>query len=377
MRRRAIILLGGAVFTLALGVNMHVSMNVNFLHDLLSASSWQQGYLEAIRETCGILSFFAVVLLTGRSEPRVAAVMLLLVGCGLAAYSRVTAIPQLILCSLVWSFGFHIWAPLSGSMQLGLAQKGREGRTLGVLGSVGSAGVLLALGGVYVLKVHAGFGMRQIFLVGGALTALGALPLLAMPEIRAGTFAPMPLRRALEPGYRLYCGLELLDGCRKQIFILFAVLTLVQEYGVKVENIAALMFVNQMLCLAAAPAAGWLVDRIGERPVLTIYFSVLVVVFLLYATVRSIHVLYGVFIVDSVIWTLKVAVPTYANRIVRGRERSQLLALGTTANHVGAVILPFVGGALYATWGYRFPFYCGAAIALVSLMVSQCVPARD
>jgi hypothetical protein len=375
-RSRAIVLLCTAIFGIAMGVNMHVSMNVNFLHDILKASSLQQGVLEAIRESMGILSFFMVTLLVGRSEPRIAAFMLVITGAGLAAYNLIGSIPQLVMCSLLWSFGFHIWGPLSGSMQLTLARKGAEGRTLGLIGAVGSAGVLLALGGVYLLKVYAGFGMREMFLIGGTITALVAIPLLAMPEIRAGGVARMPFSRAFEPRYRLYCSLELLDGMRKQIFILFAVLALVTEYGVQVQTIAALMFVNQVLCLAASPAAGWLVDRIGERRVLTAYFGILAVIYLLYAGIRNLHVLYAVFILDNLVWTMRIGITTYANKIVPARERSQLLALGITFNHVGAVTFPIIGGILYAAWGYRFPFFVGSAIAVVSLLVARRVPAH-
>src|ERR1051325_5483055 len=182
---RTFLLLSAAVFSLALGVNMHVAMNVNFIHELLHGTSWEQGYLEAIRETQGIMSFFIVTLLVGRSEPRVAAVMLVLVGAGLAAYSHVATIPQLIMASLVWPFGFHVWVPISGSLQLALAKRGHQGRMLGSFGTVGAAGVLAGLWCVWLLKRYAGFGMRDLFALGGTLTALGALPLLALPDFRA------------------------------------------------------------------------------------------------------------------------------------------------------------------------------------------------
>jgi len=376
-RARGLVLIGAAVLAMGLGVNMHSAMNVNYLHEILSADSWQQGYLESIRETCGIVSFIVIAFLAARSEPAAAAVMVLLVGGGLAAYSTLTTIPQLIAFSLVWSFGFHMWVPLSGSMQLALARKGHEGRTLGVLRSVGAAGVLLSLGGVFALRVWAGLGMREIFLIGGALTALGAVPLLLMPAIRAGQPTRMPLRRLASKGFRLYCGLEFLDGMRKQIFLLFAVLALVREHGVKVETIVALMFVNQAMCLVLAPLAGHLVDRFGERPVLTGYFAGIGAIFVLYATMTNLYALYAIYVVDNAMFVLKVAVTTYANRIAAKGERTQLLAMGVTMNHVGAVTLPLIGGALYATLGYRFPFYCGAAIAFVSVAVAQFVPSRE
>jgi len=376
-RRRAVILLSAAVFLLALGVNMHMTMNVNYLNDLLKASSWQQGYLEAIRETCGILSFFIIAFLAGRSEPRIASAMVLMVGAGLMGYRWLTGVEQVILFSLVWSFGFHIWAPLSGSMQLALSRKGREGQTLGTFGSTAAVGVLLSLGGVFLLTRYAGFGMRNMFLLGGSLTALASIPLFLMPDIRARTAARLPLSRAFGPRYRLYLMLEFLDGMRKQIFILFAILALVKERGVGIETISGIFLINQVINFFCAPLAGRLVDRVGERPVLSAYFGGLIAINLLYASLTHVNALFFVLLADNAIWMLRVAVPTYANRIVAPGERTQLLAMGMTANHVGAVILPLLGGAVYTALGYQFTFYCGAAIALMSLCLVRLVPARN
>ncbi len=375
-RRRGIALLAGAVFALGLGVNVHMAMNVNYLHELLSASSWQQGYLESIRETCGILSFFVIALLAGRSEPKTAAIMLVTMGFGFAAYCYLHTIPQVIVFSLIASFGLHMWMPLSRSMQLALARKGHEGRTMGAIGSVGALGVLLALGGVYVLKVYAGFGMRDLFLLGGVLTVLGALPLIFMPDIRAKRTERMPIGRVLTKGYRLFCGLELLDGMRKQVFLLFALLALVREHGVQVQTVALLMFITQAICLGLAPAAGLLIDRVGERLVLTGYFAIIACIFVLYAIVSDVRALYVIYVIDNAMFVFKVALPAYANRIAPRNERTQLLAMGVTMNHIGAVTLPLLGGWLYSEWGYRFPFYCGAAVAVISVVVAQFLPKR-
>ena len=375
--KRSIYLLAGAILTMGVGIQMHAAMNVNFIDELLHGSSWQQGYLEALRETCGILSFFAVALLAGRSEPRIAVAMLLITGAGISAYSRLGTIPQLVFFSMLWSFGFHVWGPLSSSMALHLSKKGKEGQTMGTLGAIGSAGVFVSLGAVWLLRVYAGFGMRELFLIAGVVTALGAIPLMFMPVIRAEKPEVFPAFKLLAPRYRLYLGLELLDGMRKQIFILFAILALVREHGIKIETIAMLMLVNQVINLVVSPAAGGLVDRIGERRVLSLYFSGLIVVFIMYTLFRNIHALYAVYIIDSMMWSLSVAKATYANRIVEKGERTRLLAMGITMNHVGAVTLPLVGGALYSSFGYRFPFYCGAGIALLSLVIAQRVPERS
>jgi predicted MFS family arabinose efflux permease len=164
---------------------------------------------------------------------------------------------------------------------------------------------------------------------------------------------------------------------RKQIFILFAILALVKERGVGVETISLLFLINQVINFFCAPLAGKLVDRVGERPVLTAYFGGLIAINLLYASLTHVNALFCVLLADNAIWMLRVAVPTYANRIVLPGERTQLLAMGMTANHVGAVTLPLLGGAVYTAMGYQFTFYCGAAIALMSLCLVRLLPARN
>ena len=88
------------------------------------------------------------------------------------------------------------------------------------------------------------------------------------------------------------------------------------------------------------------------------------------------HALYVIYVIDNALFVLKVALPIYANRIAPKSERTQLLAMGVTIKHVGAVILPLAGGALYATVGYRFPFYCGAGIAVLSMIIAQAIRSR-
>ncbi|MBN1807689.1 MAG: MFS transporter [Planctomycetes bacterium] len=367
---RGLVMLAAAIFVLNLGTFFHMTANVPFLHNVIHANEWQQGWLESVRESCGILSFFVIALFIGFSEPRLSTFMLLMAGGGLAAYFVADSIWQVMVFSLVWSFGLHMWMPLVSSMQLGLAVPGREGRTLGILRSVGAVGVLAGLGAVWLLRVLFDINLSTLFLLAGTLVAIGALPVFFVPDIRLKSATRMKFHRVFSKRYRVYCGIELLDGMRKQIFMLFAVLVFVREYGKNAETIAALMFASQFICTVLAPLAGRFVDRFGERPILTAYFSSVAAFFILFTLLRDIRALYAVYVIDNSMVALRVAVPTYANRIALPGERTQLLAMGVTMNHVGAVTLPLVGGFLYAKWGYRFPFYCGALAAAASVVLT-------
>ncbi len=383
-RTRGLVLLGICFFSMNLGLMLHMAANVPFF-DSLEANAWQQGYLEAVRESCGILSFFIIAILVGRSEPKAASLMMGLAGGGLACYyfigggviSLISPIHQALGLSLVWSFGLHMWMPLTNSLSLALARPGREGRTLGMLRAVGTTGMMVSFAGVLILIRHAHFELPSLFLIGGIIAVAGAVPTFFIPDIRLANLKRMPLVRALRPRYRLFCAIELLDGMRKQVFLLFAVVYLVKDRGIGADMVAQLLLISYGIMLLAQPLAGWLVDRLGERKVLSFYFPSLAVIFILYATVRNLQALYVIYIIDNVLFSFRVAVSTYANRIAAEGERTQLLAMGVTMNHIGAVTLPLVGGVLYQTVGYRYPFYCGAVVAVVSCVVVQFIAPRQ
>jgi len=59
---------------------------------------------------------------------------------------------------------------------------------------------------------------------------------------------------------------------------------------------------------------------------------------------------------------------TYLNGIVRPGDMTPTLTMGTTMNHVAAVVVPVTGGVLWKVMGdFRIPFWIGIGLLLVSL----------
>ena len=52
------------------------------------------------------------------------------------------------------------------------------------------------------------------------------------------------------------------------------------------------------------------------------------------------------------------------------RDIAPSMAVGFTINHIAAVVLPVVGGALWMV-DYRIPFIAGACLAMVALVAVQ------
>ena len=365
-----------SILCLNFGLAGHMSMNANFLQELIHVTPWQMGYLEAIREACGIVSFALIGVLAGMAEQSLAAALLLLVGVGLTGYVAADSVKDVIAFSVIWSLGFHLWIPLSTNMTLTFARSGHAAERLGQMRAAGAVGSLLGLGGIVVLASGrlpsiGAVGMRHLFVLCGCVVLLAAIASSRITGLKRPTIVkPWAFKRR----YALYYLLTFLEGWRKQIFLSFATFALVREYGAPVHHIATLMFINLGINLVLAPAVGRLIDRVGERAVLSIYYLMLAMVFVLYASIPYRTWLYALYVLDNVLFVLALALPSYLNRVAEPDDRRQCLAMGVTMNHIAAVLMPLVGGMLWQRYGYQIPFYCGAAVALLSLMVCRKVP---
>jgi MFS family permease len=371
-RRRSLIFLGAAVACVGVAMSFQMGLNTNFLVEEIGVSGFQQGLLESVRESCGVIAFGVLAILAGFAEPLVGAAMLLLLAAGLAAYAGVHSYWMVIVLSLVWSQGLHVWMPLPNSMTLALAEPGRTGHRLGQVGAAGSAGWGLGLGAALLLGVL-GVSMRPMYLVAGGAGALGALACLG---IYRKVKTPGP-RFVFRRRYGLYYLLCFLEGWRKQIFICFSGFLLVKIHHTRLPVMLGLFAVVQVIGFFASPRVGRLIDRVGERRVLVVYFASLIGVFLGYALVGNLYVLYALFVADGVVWTLAMAMTTYVNRIAPPSEHTPTLSMGVAMNHVAAVTMPLVGGALWQYAGYRWTFALGALAVALSIVAALRVPKHE
>jgi MFS family permease len=369
LHRRSLLFLGLAVAGASFAMAIQMGLNTNFLVEEIGVNAEQQGRLEACRETCGITAFLVLAALAGFAEPLVGAAMLVLLALGLAAYSLVHEFTWVIVLSLVWSQGLHVWMPLPNSMTLALAEPGRAGHRLGQIAAAGSAGFGLGLAASFILSL-VGVGMRPMYIVAGGAAVCGAAACLG---IYRKVKTPGP-RLVFKRKYGLYYLLSFLEGWRKQIFLCFAPFLLVKVYETDLRHMLVLWGIIQVIGYFASPRVGRLIDRVGERRVLLTYYASLIAVFIGYAFIPNKYVLYGLFVADSVLFMAAMALTTYVNRIAPKTEHTQTLSMGIAMNHVGAVSMPFVGGLLWTYFGQQWTFMIGALAVILSLLVTLRVP---
>ncbi len=361
-------LLATAVFSVGVFFGVQLTLFNNFIVERLGIEAQELGYVEALREVPGFLNAFFVALIIRLAPPLVGGISLAIMGLGLMAYVGVGSVTALAIYSVVWSIGFHCWIPIEQSLALSLSPDDNKGRWLGQLRSVHSIGMLLAIGACIVLMPYLRY--DGLFIAAGAVTVLGSVALLG---VRRYTRVAGEKSFVLHRRYSLYYLLNFLQGCRKQMFITFAIFALVKVHGMPVETTMMLVLINQSLITLTGPSLGRMIDRYGERLMLSLSYIGLVFVFLGYAIIDHRPTLYVLYCVDNLIFFGGIALTTYIHKIAPAEDLKPTISMGITMNHVASVVAPVAGGIAWHLFGYQVIFLSGAFLAFISLLCSQWV----
>ncbi len=359
-------LLEAAVFLFGFGFAVYGAVFLNYITHHLGVTPLKMGVLESSREVPGLLSVGIAAAVASFAESRIAAVCLILSALGVAATGFVHDYAELVAVTVFWSVFMHQWFTSSSAIPLALAAGQQGGRHLGRLGGIGAGATITAFLLVRLLSGHIPY--PAYFVTAAGFILAGGLCLLPMSPHSATQNRRRWLWRR---EYGLFYGLTFLEGCRRQIFSTFAIFALVQQYRTPLPQIAVLMLVNAVATFLVAGPAGRMIDRIGERRSMTIYYVAIALAFLGYALTNHVGPLKILYVIDNILFSLGVSITTYLNRIVRPGELMPSLAMGQTMNHIAAVAIPVAGGLLWTRFGYHAPFWAGVAAALVSLALTQ------
>jgi predicted MFS family arabinose efflux permease len=105
---------------------------------------------------------------------------------------------------------------------------------------------------------------------------------------------------------------------------------------------------------------------------LSIAFGALGFVFLGYAFVTYLPMLFVLFVMDNILFGFNLALTTYFQKIaITQEEITSNLAVQLSINHIAAIVMPVIGGTAWELFGSQAPFLVGVGIALVSLILVQ------
>ncbi len=368
-RRRGLFFVALAAAFVGVALTLQITLNSNFLVGEIGISGFQAGLLEGVRESCGIAALGIFVLIAGLTEPVIASLFLILIAVGMGSYSMAPTYRVVMLLSVTWSLGFHVWQPLPNAMTLALAEPGRAGARLGQVGAAGALGSAAGLAIAFVLTLL-GVKIRPLYIIAGAAALLAAAACLGIPRRIKASGPSFVIRKR----YARYYVLNFLEGWRKQISIAFGGFLLVKIYNAGLLDVIVLAAMIQTIGYFTSARVGKLIDRVGERKVLVFYYALVTVLFVGYAFLRGRYVLYAVYVLDNATFVFNTGLTTYVNKIAPRSEHRPTLSMGVAANHVASVAMPFLGGILWTILGYQWAFLIGIPAAAASIAIVLKMP---
>ena len=351
----------------AMGLQAWQTLFNNFAVEVAGLTGKHIGMIQSVREIPGFLALLAVFVIMFIREYRLSALSILFLGIGVAATGLLPSYAGLLLTTLLMSFGFHYYETTNMSLTLQYFDQKSSPWVFGKQRSFAAAtnvtvGILIYFGAIWL-------DFAQMYLVVGGLITLAAIwGLFQDPADK--TLVPQHRKMILRKNYALFYFLTFMAGARRQIFMAFAVLLMVEKFDYSVREITILFVINNSINYFLSPQIGKSIIRYGERKVLTVEYLSLIFVFLAYATTGSRLLVAFLYILDHIFFNFAIAIRTYFQKVGDSRDIAPSMAVGFTINHIAAVFLPALGGLLWMI-DYRIPFVGGAMMALVSLIAVQ------
>ena len=350
------------------GLQTWTTLFNNFAVDVAGLQGNHVGMIQSIREIPGFLALLAVYVMLVIREHRLSAISILILGAGLAATGFFPTFAGIAITTLISSFGFHYYETTNMSLTLQYFKKDESPWVFGKLTSLAAA---TSIGiGLLIWGMTSFLDFTQVYLVVGILIAIAGLWALLTRDPSNVNIIPQRKQMVLRKKYWLFYFLTFMAGARRQIFIAFSVLLLVQKFQYTVQEVTILFIINNTINYFLSPLVGKSIIRFGERKVLSLEYLSVIFLFTAYATTDSKLLVAFIYILDQIFFTFAIAIRTYFQKVGDPQDIAPSMAMGFTINHLAAVFLPAIGGMLWVI-DYRIPFFAGAAMGVVSLLAVQ------
>lgn len=355
------------------GLQGYTIMFNNFAAEMVHLDGSQVGIVQSVREIPGLLTLLLVFVLLFMREHKLAALSVVLLGFGTAITALIPSYGWLIFTTVVMSFGFHYYESTNQSLTLQYFSTAVSPLIFGRLRALAAVSSVAA--GLIVYGLSAVADYRQMYLVIGSLVFIAGLWGLFKNPTHAGVI-PQRKKMFIRRKYSLFYILTFLSGARRQIFVVFSILLLVQVFHFSVRDMTLLFIVNNIVAYILNSMIGKAINRFGERFISSIEYGGVIVVFLVYAYSSSKNLVMLMYIFDNILYNLDVSIRTYFQKVADPADIASSMSVGFTINHIAAVFLPALGGYFWMI-DYRIPFVAGSALGVVSLVAAQWMRVPD
>ncbi|ADL52623.1 MFS transporter [Clostridium cellulovorans] len=367
-------LIVGLCTGIAGGINSTVFNN--FLSDVYNLSASGRGIVEFPRELPGVLIVIVLGILSFLGDIRIAVIGMVCASLGmmgLGIFSPTFA--SMLVWMMVLSLGTHIFMPLSAGIGMNLSQKENYGARLGKFSAYNLVATIIGYGIVWFGFKYLGLTYKTAFLIASFfyLVAAGILTMMKDKKPKG-----KKVRFVFRKKYTLYYILSIVNGARKQIFLTFAPWVLINVYNLDPPTFAILGLIISLVSILTRTIVGNAIDIKGERFVLSLEAIVLIIICLGYSFAADIFpvtiaviIIAACYIIDNSLSVVEMARSTYIKKIaVSPEDVTPTLSAGTSFDHIIAMSIPFFGGLLWASMGYKYVFLVAAFIAVLNLILS-------
>jgi hypothetical protein len=344
----------------------------NFSKEAAEFTGKEIGILQSLREVPGFLAFTAVWVLLFIREQRFAMMSLLTLSVGVLLTGYFPSVVGLYVTTVIMSVGFHYFETIHQSLILQWVDKKDTAHFMGKSLAVRAGASILVFGSMWLMLEHFAVDYSTIYTLFGGLGMITILAIwVSFPRFPSKVEQHKHL--VLRKSYWLFYLLTFLSGARRQIFVVFAGFLLVEKFNYSAASIALLFLANYVFNLFFAAKIGKLIGVIGERRALTIEYIGLIIIFSAYALVEDATIAGALYILDHFFFAFAIAIKTYFQKIARPADIASTAGVSFTINHIAAVVLPALLGLVWL-YSHSLVFFLGAALAVLSLLLSQLIP---
>ncbi|MBN3492530.1 MFS transporter [Vibrio neptunius] len=346
----------------------------NFVIEKANFDGADIGLLQSVREIPGFLAFTAVFVLMFIREQKFMLLALGALTLGTAITGFFPSLFGLLLTTLLMSTGFHYFETLKQSLSLQWLSKDEAPEMLGKFISVGALASLITYGALWVCLEMLNMDFQWVYLTFGGIGFLLVIWMaFAFPQFQ--TQVQQNKKLVLRKRYWLYYALTFMSGARRQIFTVFAGFLMVEKFGYSAADITMLFLINYLFNFLFAKRIGKFIGKVGERKALLFEYTGLIFVFIGYGLVQSAEWAAALYVIDHLFFALALAIKTYLQKIADPADMASTAGVSFTINHIAAVFIPVSFGLIWLV-SPSAVFYIGAAMAVVSFILSLNIPAK-
>lgn len=368
-------LIVGLFTGIAGGINTTVFNN--FLSDVYHLSASARGIVEFPRELPGALIIVVIGIFSFLGDIRMAAMGMVFAAIGMIGLGMFSpTFATMLIWMMTLSLGTHIFMPLAPTIGMNLSQRDSYGVRLGRFNAYNLAATIIGYAIVWFGFKYLGLTYKTAFLIAAVSYLIAAFFLGLMnprkPKVKR-------IRFVFRKEYTLYYCLCIVNGARKQIFLTFAPWVLIVVYHLGPPVFAALGVIISVVSIVTRTIVGNAIDIKGEKFVLSLEAILLIVLCMGYSFAADIApagtavvIIAICYIIDNSLSAVEMARSTYVKKIaVCPEDVVPTLSAGTSCDHVIAMTVPFLGGILWTTMGYKYVFLSAAVIACLNLFMSR------